>query len=143
VGVYYKSVFYGDQVVAQNVDVCGVALSLKGQPTPNDPRSWQAGFASGSATGTLLKGVMKADYSAAENEANAQLEIYGSAYLRTCDGQYLFSRCVQRSLRQQVELIDAQLNDLDAEQRAAILAMYETYESIMNTWSIPNLKAAN
>jgi hypothetical protein len=142
VGVYYQSAFFGDAVVARNVASCGVALSLKGQPTPADPRSWYDGFQTGTATGTLLKGILKTTYTQAENAANGEAEIYGSAYIRTQEGQYIFGDCVQRSLRQQMELIDAQWESLDVEQRSALVEMYLTYADIMSAWNIPNLLKA-
>ncbi len=146
-GVYYKSNFAGDEIVAQNVACYGVALSVAGAPSADALGicSWYDSFAPGAganaANGTLLHGIMKSSNSEAVNAANAGMPIYGRAYILTKDGQYIFGESVSRSLREQVELIDAQWDALTSEQRSALLSMYENYQSVMANWNISNIKS--
>lgn len=144
-GVYYKSAFSGDEIVARQVSRYGVALSVQGAPNAENPGicSWHDAFTSGSvASGTLLKGIMKTKNSEDANASNAEMEVYGRAYILTNDGQYIFGDTVSRSLRQQVELIDAQWATLDEAQKAGLLELYRTYEAAMNTWQLPNISNA-
>lgn len=148
-GLYYKSHIAGDEVVARNVARFGVALSVKEIPTEEAVGicSWYDQFVAGEAgnetNGTLLYGVMKQTNTLQENAANAQLSVYGRAYILTKDGRYLFSEHVERSFRQQVELADESWSTLTEEQQAALSELYRTYQPIMDSWSIPNLRTAN
>ena len=145
VGVYYQSDFAGDELVAQNVSHYGVALSVYGEPTENSPSilSWFGDFQAGSnaANGTLLHGIMKYANSEEENATNAELPVFGRAYILTRDGRYIFGESVSRSLRQQVEAIDSRWNTLTAQQQTELLEMYALYRSVMENWNIPNIKS--
>ena len=148
VGVYYKCNFTGDEIVAQHVDRYGVALSVSGEPATDNPGicSWYDSFTPGkgsnAANGTLLQGIMKTTNTEAENAENAEMVIYGRAYILTKDGRYIFSECVNRSFREQLELVDEQWNELTAQQQLAVLDLYQSYESIIGRWDIPNILAA-
>ena len=147
-GVYYKSSFAGDEVVARNVTRYGVALSVTGIPTEETIGicsrydTFLPGSGSNAANGTLLHGVMKTANTDAVNAANAEMDIYGRTYILLQDGRYIFGECVQRSFRQQVELIDAKWNELTVEQQAALLDMYRTYQTVIDSWSISNIRSA-
>jgi len=147
VGVYYKSNFAGDELVAQKVARYGVALSVQGVPAEDalGIMSWFDDFAPGAeantANGTLLHGIMKTTNTEAVNAENANIPVYGRAYVLTTDGQYIFGESVSRSLRQQVELIDGMWDQLTAIQQTTIGAMYEAYQSVMENWNIPNIKS--
>ncbi len=148
VGVYYKCNFAGDEIVAQHVDRYGVALSVAGEPTADAPGicSWYDSFIPGNGgnavNGTLLQGIMKTTNTESVNAENAEIAIYGRAYILTKDGQYIFGECVNRSFREQVELVDAQWHELTTEQQLAVLNMYKSYESVIGKWDIPNILAA-
>ena len=70
------------------------------------------------------------------------MAIYGSAYILTADGQYLFGEAVSRSLRDVVIGVDGMWSKLNALQQDAILDMYKTYEADMKTWGLTNIMAA-
>lgn len=148
VGVYYKSDFAGDEVVAGQVERFGVALSLSGAPTAAAPgiqsrfEGFRAGSNGGEVTSTLLYGIMKTGRTAKTNAAYAAKPVYGRAYILTVDGQYLFGAAVSRSLQEQVEAVDTMWSQLTATQKAEVLSMYQTYAEAMKSWTIPNLKAA-
>ena len=147
VGVYYQCDFAGDELVAERVESYGVALSVSAEPTPENLEThckasvftdFLPGAKSNSGSSTLLKGIMKQKNRDEINEDNAQIAVYGSAYIRTANG-YLLGSPVQRSLRQQVELIDGLWNTLNDAQKAAVLEMYEAYTTVMDNWDIPNI----
>ena len=145
-GVYYKINFAGDEVVARNVARYGVAFSVTGIPTAENMGicSWFDSFAPGkdsnAANGTLLHGILKETNSQSENAANAELPIYGRAYLQLQDGSYILGDWAERSFRRQVELADAQWSDLSSQQQAALLSLYQKYQALMEGWNLPNLQ---
>ena len=122
-GIYYGGDFYGDELVAERVDRFGIALRLNMAPV----------------TGTLLNDVMKKGISAEENKARAQYKIYGSAYIRTTDGQYIFSESQNYSFMKVMQLADDQWPTLTKTQKKAIESLYNRFESIIGTWSLPNI----
>ncbi len=150
-GMYYKSGFAGDEIVAKNVKQYGIAMSIEGVPEgerfmDSCAYSWNYNFASGaagnSASGTLLTGVMKQTNTAEANLRNAETEVYGRAYILLNDGTVIFGDPVNRSLRQQVEDVSKQWTSFNAEQQNAAIAMYNTYSDIMADWNITKLVAA-
>lgn len=145
-GIYYKSSFAGDELVAQKITRYGVALSVQAEPTANalGTLSWFEDFAPGaeanSANGTLLHSILKPGNTHAVNAENAQIPVYGRAYVLTTDGEYIFGETVSRSLRQQVELIDKMWDTLSSDQQTAMIQMYNAYQSVMQDWDISKLQ---
>jgi len=149
VGVYYKSNFAADEIVAAQVESFGVALSVVTAPNAENLDSYCGysvfeGFEAGEGanavgTSTLLKGIMKAANGDNKNAKNAAMPIYGRAYIKTAEG-YVFGETVKRSLQQQVEAIDKVWNKLTDAQKAPVLGMLEAYTSVMEGWNIPNIK---
>ena len=150
VGVYYKSYFEADEVVATRVESFGVALSVVAAPTAENLETYCGyseftDFAPGKeantvGTSTLLKGIMKAANQDAKNAANANLPIYGSAYIKTADG-YFFGETVKRSFRQQLEAVDAAWDRLTKAQKAPVRELVKTYAAVVSGWNIPNILA--
>lgn len=148
VGIYYTGEFRGDQVVAANVDAFGVALRLDKAPDAaymgissacSRYYDFAAGDAGNTATGTLLKNVMRKGRPAAENKSNSQRKIHAAAYIRTNDGQYHFGTAVNYSLMQVTQQADKQWSKLTQTQKNAIKKMYNSFESIIGTWYLPNI----
>ncbi len=147
-GVYYTSRFAGDEKVADLVDTYGVALSVAGEPTSGLKNCGYSHFsdfkagegANAAASGTLLTNVLKPENSDKRNTRNADMEIFGRAYLKTADG-YVFGATVSYSLKSLVEAVDEIWNNLFASQRSAVAAMYKAYATVMDAWDIPNAKA--
>jgi len=146
-GVYYKCSFSGDELVADRVESYGVALSISGEPAAESLEThcktsvftdFAPGAAQNSGSSTLLKGIMKENNRQQTNAQNAQTVVYASAYIKTAEG-YLLGSPVQRSLRQQVELIDGAWDTLTGEQQAAVLELYGKYAAVMDSWNIPNI----
>lgn len=152
VGVYYKSNFIGDEVVADETVSFGIALSVYDAPSAEiiDTYCAYSGFSpfvSGkdgnvnTSTGTLLQNIMKTENTPETNAENAQMDIYGCAYIKTKDG-YLFGKSDVRSLKKQVVAINGIWGNLTDVQKNAFLDMYEKYETVIKTWEIPVITAA-
>lgn len=152
-GIYYKSNFAGDELVASNVESFGVALSLLATPNAENLEelckySVITGFESGESSNrgntnsTLLKGIMKTTNSDARNRLNANTPVYGNAYILTTDGRYLFGEVVSRSLTEQLQGVDQLWDSLSTVQSNTVLEMYKTYTSVMKNWDIPNITAS-
>lgn len=146
-GIYYGGEFFGDEVVAANVDRFGIALRLDKAPDAAYMRissaySWYENFAAGAdgntVTGTLLKDVMKKGITTAENKARSQYKIYASAYFRMTDGQYIFSQSQNYSFMRVMQLADAQWSKLTKAQKSAMEALYNRFKTIISTWDLPN-----
>ena len=149
-GIYYGGKFYGDEVVAANVDRFGIALRLNTAPDARYMRtssaySWYEGFAAGAAgntvTGTVLNDVMEKGLTTAENKTRAQYKICGSAYIRTTDGQYIFGTSQSYSFMKVMQLADAQWKTMTQAQKNAFEALYNRFKSVMEGWDLPNFNA--
>jgi len=151
VGLYYKSNFAGDEVVARSVDKFGVALSIEVVPDSSNIEqacckyTWFENFASGDGgnagdnTSSLLKGVMKQSNSDFENESNATRPLYGRAYIKLNDGSYMFGAAACRTFRQQLEDANDIWSSLTDEQRAAAVQMCNTYQNTVKKWAVDGI----
>ena len=146
--VYYKCNFKGDQKVADAVETYGVALNTQQMPSADNLESmceysWFDQFTPGAGgntqNGTLLYGVMKPTNNTLINNRNANIPIYGRAYIKTQAG-YIFGRGNERTLKQVTEAADARWGKLTEDQKSDLLEMYSTYEPIMKSWDLPNIK---
>lgn len=149
VGVYYRSNFIGDEVVADKVQSYGIVFSIAGEPTAQTMDTTSAfsaykSFAAGADgnlganSGVLLQNIMKETLDAQANEERANMLVYGRSYILTEDG-YLFGNTVQRTLKEQVVAIDGIYDQLSDTQRDKLLEMYAMYENVMSNWDIPNI----
>ncbi len=146
--VYYKSNFRGDEVVAKQIAKYGIALNVKEAPSKSNMNTTSAasaftGFTAGengnAGTGTLLKGIIKHSNSEANNDRNANMPIYGRPYVQLTSGEYIFGKTVQRSLKQQLELVDDNWSNYTTKQQEAILWMFRDYKKVLSGWDISNI----
>ena len=147
-GVYYTCDFAGDEIVAENVKSYGIALSawiepdvmtldemcLYTQNTQFDP-----GETGNTSHGVLLSGIMKETNTAEKNRANGEIAVYGRAYIETEDG-YTFGVSVSRSLKDQLEDINAIWNQLSAAQKTSVAEFVSTYSDAVKDWDISNIR---
>jgi len=149
-GVYYKSYFAGDEKVQENMASFGVALSVSEMPDADNMETeckyssysnFKSGEGSNDGTGVLLKGIMKEKNSIDRNMKNAVIPVYGRAYVKDCDGNYIFGAGVCRTLQEQVELIDEQWDTLGDDQ-TAIATLCKKYAAVVTSWKIPNILEA-
>lgn len=149
-GLYYNSYFAGDEMVAEKVEKFGVALSATGEPNKDTISDKNASkfddFKPGpdgndSIPSTLLYGIMKTTNKNLINNRNANVAIYGRAYVLLDDGTYLFGQSVNRTLRRQVEMADDMLvnGELTNEKINALVAMCESFSAVTRYWDIPNI----
>lgn len=144
--LYYQCDFKGDKVVADNVETFGVALSLVDEPAKiglaQCGYSYFTDFEAGpdgnpdQNTGTLLYGIMKPTNATSINKRNADLMVYGQAYLKIKNGGYVFGNARNRSFKKQLEKANELWTVLDNEQKAGIRTMYQEYENIMQPWNL-------
>lgn len=146
--VYYKSNFCGDEVVAGQIEKYGIALNVKEAPNKSNMgitsaasvfKDFTAGETGNAGTGTLLKGIIKSTNSEANNERNANMPIYGRPYVQLTTGEYIFGNIAQRSLKQQLELVDDNWSNYSAKAQEAILWMFRDYKKVLSGWDISNI----
>lgn len=147
--LYYKCAFKGDAVVAENVASFGVALSIVGEPT-KETMNTNCGYtafenfqpgAEGNPeqnTGTVLRDIMKESNVKLVNQRNAQLPIYGRAYIKLANDRYVFGDCKTRTFKEQVELFDENWDDYSEENHTDAVKMFRAYEKVINSWEITN-----
>ncbi len=149
-GVYYKSNFRGDEVIAAQVAKYGIALNINEAPNASNMNTTTRAsvfknFAAGESgnagkTGTLLKGIIKATNSEANNERNANMPIFGRPYVQLKGtGEYIFGNTAQRSLRQQMELVDQNWTNYTAKAQGSVLWMFRNCKKMISGWNIPNI----
>ena len=147
VGVYYTAPFAADEVVAPMVKSYGICLSVENAQAAKQMATgtftvctdFEAGAQGNRANGALLSGIMTPGGSS--NKTNAELAIYGCAYLELEDG-YVFGTPVALSLRQLVESIDLNWSGVSKTQRTAMMDFMDRYEAIICKWDIPNMYGA-
>ncbi len=148
-GIYYKSSFLGDEKVAGAVESFGVALSVQGTPTEDNLethckystfQNFEAGATGNASTSTILTGILKTGNTLLKNVRNLNMDVYGRPYIKTADG-YIFGQSHTRDLAKQMQDIDAIFSSLGGSQRIALLDMFGTYQSALNTLSLPNTVA--
>ena len=140
-GLYFTADFQADALVKAKVRSFGVAMSVEGTPdtlVAGQHTSFD-GSKFGAATSSILNGVLKVTNNKLNNQRNAELPVYARAYIQLDSGECLFGLTQERSLLQQVLLID---EDWQTYGNQDILDMYKTYRAVMDAWDIPNLKAA-
>ena len=154
-GLYYKSNFAGDQLVAENVNTFGIALSLQETPEASNMGvtnqfSWfssdlfRAGVNSTDATSTFLKSILKESNPKLTNTFHTSLPIFGRAYIQTKENQYVFGIGVKRTFQEQIELMceDTNWNKLTDDQEDNAVTLYKKYMAQFREWDVPNLEAA-
>ena len=152
-GLYYKTHFKADEKAAPQIKCFGVAVSVQGTPTEqNMGKTSQFSkfytFESGpygnlgNATSTLLKGILKPTNTNEKNETNLNTSIFGRAYVVTMDGQYVFGKTVNRSMLQQLEGVNGQVDDLSNAQIKNIANIYKTYQSVLSNKGLDKIQAA-
>lgn len=132
VGVGYKAVFYGDEMVAANLDSFGFTMCLEG----NDPIcASKAGesFVSGKTV------TLRVDNFNVERYGETKL--YASVMLKLKDGTVIESASCQMTMRSLVETLNANYTALTAEQIAAVAELIKKY-GIIQTWKVENLFTA-
>lgn len=152
VGLYYKSKFGGDALVAANVEKFGIACSLSEEPTAanlnekcqlSDFTGFAAGENDSDNTSTLISGVMRESNPTLINNRNANMNVYGKAYILTKDQQYLFGSCRSRNLKEQVELASQEYwAKYSVAQKEDIVEMYKKYVSVMGSWNVSNVESS-
>ncbi len=151
--LYYKCAFKGDDVVAENVKTFGVALSIV--EAPNDENlntkcaysvfnNYQPGENGNpeQSTGTVLKGVMQENQANLINKRNANMPIYGRAYIQLANGEYVFGECRTRTLKEQVIRFNNDWANYTDQNHKDVAMLYRRYTSTMKDWDVQNIESA-
>lgn len=150
--LYYKCDFLGDAFVAQKIETFGVALSVVGEPEEvglskcgySVLNNFQPGVEGNAGRSTVLVGIMKEANAYLINKRNAEITVYGQAYVKLKDsGTYLYGEAQNRSFKQQIEKMDtvSVWSGLDVAAKDNAAALYKIYERVMRGWTIPNINA--
>ena len=145
-GIYYNGQFGLNELYRENVECYGVVLSLKADPALDkedciwsELKTWSE---TGAGYGTVLTGIMTKDGGYSTNRRNADMVVYGVAYIKYADGTVEYSNHASYTLKQVVEASDTMWSDLTETQKNGLLDMYKDFSNVMKSWNIPNIKAA-
>ena len=144
----YNNTFNGDALVKANISSFGVALSVVAPPETEimgtDARytSFEATkFAPNTAaSSSLLTNIMRTENDNATNRRNAELPVYGRAYIQLTDGSYLFGCCRTVSLREVLEKASTDFANLSGLQRDGLLRLYNTFPAAFDRLGLSDLK---
>lgn len=144
----YNNTFNGDALVKANISSFGVALSVVAPPETEimgtDARytSFEATkFAPNTAaSSSLLTNIMRTKNDNATNRRNAELPVYGRAYIQLTDGSYLFGCCRTVSLREVLEKANADFANLSGLQRDGLLRLYNAFPAAFDRLGLSDLK---
>jgi len=153
-GLTYSCFIAGDQAVKAQVAEFGIAMNIYDPATvetiAKDTQSkthvwragslWQTGEEGQELTGVAVVNIMKAGCTTRENQDRAAIPVYGSAYIKLQNGQYLWSNTEVRTLQQVVEAADALYDTLNETQQQALEDLYSSFQAAMDGWNIPNTK---
>lgn len=145
-GFYYKGTFRLNEQARAQVARYGVVLSVNADPQLgredciwSELTTWAA---DGSGYGTILTGIMTGDSDGATNQHNANMVVYGVSYVQYQNGTVEYSEVSSYTLRQLVEASDSMWDTLTNIQKQGLLGMYSDFSNVMQSWNIPNMKAA-
>ena len=153
-GITYKSSFGGDQFVQSQIKEFGIAM--RAYNAPNQTSIWSdpdckthVALTKDQWTNNAIKSVYVSNIidptqSAANNAARTQVAIYGRAYIQLDDGTMLFGDATSFSMKSAVEHVDSWWDGLGDESRERLVTFYTNpaYKPFMESWEIPNIKAA-
>lgn len=148
-GIFFNSIFNGDEVIADRISYFGVALRAYEEPdetTLQNPLQFTAFGkelfgSSESLTSTILAGILKTENSFSTNLRNFKVPVYGRAYIVLEDGTVIFGAAGQRSLKEQLEGIDKKWDTLEDAQVDGLVEMYNTFKIFLKYADMPNLDA--
>ena len=160
-GIYFQNQFGGDEVIRRNIVAYGTALGANKLPDFKDNTytrfddltTWKVGIeVDGNSrnlkNGTILVDIMKPGNGYSLNAYNSKVLIYSQAYVELPDGTRILGNVVSYSLREVLEGskelagVNGIWDSLQNYEKGWVLEMYKTYENVMKTWNIPNIKAA-
>ena len=145
-GLGLKATFAGDaQVKSQLAEdrAFGMAVSLTPVPDSLDSDVVRAlgsrYYQSGTPFSKRLVIYDILDPEATNNNARAETEIYGKAFLRLSDGTVLYSEQAHKNLREIVETVNDNWDSFTKAQKNAVDAMVKAHEPYMSGWHIGNI----
>ena len=147
-GMYYTAMFTGDSAVLSQVESYGIAMSVTEAPTAENMEEDSKytvsteGFGTEAVNGGLLQNILRPENRERDNVRNAEIPVFGAAYVQLQGGERIVGEPFSLSLRELTEAVDAMWDALDYPQRDGIMNMYDKYSAVMDGWNIPNIKKA-
>ena len=144
-GIYYTGDILVDEAALEHLESFGVTLSTGSKtPTAEDANSLftvytKDDYTGGTANSVLVSGILDGE---STDAVDASTMIYARPYIKFSSGTYSYGKVYATSLQQLTQIVDEKnWNSLDLTQNRALRNMYDTYETAMADWTIPNVKA--
>lgn len=129
VGVGFKAVLYGDDMVAAQLKSYGFTMQL-GTFTPKSVKKDGEDFESGKTVSLLI--------SHYDVEAYGETQLQASVMVELADGTVIESDASTMTMRSMIEQIDRSYTSFTAQQLQLLQEMLQQYEAVKN-WNISNL----
>ncbi len=143
-GLYLKTAFKGDSMVAGEVDTFGLALQVT-DPITDLEQAYLTSFESDlfnseeAKTSCLIYNIMNTSNPDSANERNASTQIYGMAYVKFLSGSVLTGWERNRSLKEQIQRINDDWYLMSIANRASMLNVRETYKTVVEGWGLESI----
>lgn len=147
-GIYYTSDILLDAAMLSAISSFGIAVSVKNALPTADPADAESLFTAytpaqyneDGATSVLINGIMDGE---ATDAVDADTTIYSRPYIQFTDGTYFYGNSYATDLRETTETVDSELwGKMTLAQNRALMAMYDTYATAMEGWSLTNMAAS-
>ena len=129
-GVGYKAVFYGDDLVRQQVAGYGYMLWL-GENGKKLTAGKEGSFVSGQTVTASLRNFDVENY--------GEVPVYGQVYLTLADGTTIKSSECSYTFRSLVELVAANAGSYSETQLSALRNMLSRFEAVVSNWNIDGI----
>ena len=148
-GIYYKAELACDEVLAEQIECYGIAVSILGMPTAdfeneaNTVATKLYGAPEGTFTSGSITNIFREGMSAEKNAARGEIAIYGNPYIQLKDETVLMgSNGTSKSMKDVMEYLNENFASLETAEQETVKAFYAQWADTMTAWNLENLAAA-
>ena len=148
-GIYYKAELACDEVLAEQIECYGIAVSILGMPTAdfeneaNTVATKLYGAPEGTFTSGSITNIFREGMSAEKNAARGEIAIYGNPYIQLKDETVLMgSNGTSKSMKDVMEYLNENFASLETAEQETVKAFYAQWADAMTAWNLENLAAA-
>ncbi|MBO5868443.1 MAG: hypothetical protein J6Q54_06020 [Oscillospiraceae bacterium] len=139
-GVYYTGSFTYDELLEENVEAFGMAISLYNNQPSIEEDDEESLYTTGS-TSALITNILSTERDTEENIVTGDTPVYVRAYIKLTDGTVVYGDAVGFSLKTLVRNADKNLwGKLTDLQKQGLLEMYAAFSDVLSTWQLKNIK---
>ena len=136
-GIYYKATLACDPALQAQIGAYGVTLRVE-EGAAHSTR--YVGAPTGEFTSGSVFNIFHTRYSAAENAARGEMDIYANAYVELLDGTVIADTAgTACSLRDIITYLDENFEELGGDEISAAVAFCATWREVVSKWELYEL----